>query len=78
MEHNWEFRSVTNTDEVINAGLCAMQTEVDGAHLVGPQPGWRWCLQSIDWGEDGVLITTYVEREHWVMSTIGWDGRVIG
>jgi len=79
MEHSWEFRNVINTDEIINPGMCAMQVEVDGSILVGPQPGWKVCyMEVVDGEEEGeVTVIVYVEREHYVSSVIGWDGRVI-
>ena len=79
MEHSWEFRSVTDTDEIINAGLCAQQVIIDGVNLVGPQNGWVVRFMEVSQNEEdsGVTVTCYMERESFVSATYGWDGRQI-
>jgi len=79
MDHAWELRDVCDTEHLYNAAKCAVQVDVDGVHLVGPQAGWvvRY-MQVVPNAEgDGVVVTVYVERPLKVTATVLADGQVV-
>ena len=82
--HRFEFRNVRDTDEVVNAGLCAIMGEsskIEGSFLVGPQVGWQFDYIEASEDEDGspgdMRIIVYVDRKKFVSSVIGFDGKVL-
>ena len=88
MNHRFEFRRVTDTNEILDVKECVVMgpsSEVAGSFLVGPASGWEICYievnEDIDEGDEGdVLVTIYMDQvkgEGFIMSTVTNNGRVI-